>query len=201
MEEVRQRIIEAAYDEFAQRGPRQASLATIARCAETEEASIRALFVDQRGLLTAVLDEKTGPLVSAVSVLLTEGDDLRRQLPAALGLVHQFLIDEPRFGRVVAWTAVDGDDLLGSVFARSFFPSDFHDRLNSAVACGQLCARSAIAAVMILDSLLLFPQFVRRSLGDVLPGEVRLEELYDDYFTSVVQLLETGFFTDPQPMD
>jgi AcrR family transcriptional regulator len=194
MDEMRDRLIDAAYDLFAEVGPSRASLGEIAERVGAEEAAIRALFVDRRGLLAAVLDERTTPLIGAASVLMSEHEDFRQLLPRMLRLIHQFLVDEPRYARIIAWTALEGGELLGAVFARSFFPSDFHDRLLEAIDRGELRVRSAMTAIMLLDSLLMFPQFVRSALSAGLPAEVDVETLFDDYFADVLRLLEGGVY-------
>ena len=196
MDDIRERIVETAYEKFAEEGPQHVSMATVAQHAGTEEAAIRALFVDHRGLLATVLDEKTGPLVSAVSILLSEEDDIRQVLRTALRLVHQFLVNEPRYGRIVAWTALEGGEMLGAAFARSFYPSEFNDRLQSAVQSGQLRTRSVLTAMMIMDALMLFPSLIRGAFESGTMAEVDLETLYDEFFADVMELLDHGLFVD-----
>lgn len=191
MEAERKKLMAAALAEFSDLGIDRSSLDSIARCAELSPSIARALFVDKERLLTAVLGEATTSLVDAIGMAVERTEDTRELVRTSLRLLDQWLLDNPRYVRLLQWCLLERADSLHQLYQRSFYPSEFYDRIEQDVAGGQIRAPDAFMALLMLDSLMLFSHFMRTAVETLYP-EASPEDLFEQRLEAIMALLERG---------
>ncbi|MBA3390426.1 MAG: TetR family transcriptional regulator [Actinomycetota bacterium] len=111
---TRNRILDAAIDEFAASGLAGARIDRIAEAAEANKRSIYVYYESKEGLFTAALHRVITDLVEAVP--LTEED-----LPGYAGRMFDYLLDHPEALRMSMWRHLErpaAGPNVGDVYAR-----------------------------------------------------------------------------------
>lgn len=107
--ETRQRILEAAIDEFATRGFHGARVATIAAAAGVNKQRIYAYFEDKEGLFTAVLRHAVTRIAELEVPFRTLGEEAVPHLGTLLfEHAKQVHTRFPDLWRILAWENLDG---------------------------------------------------------------------------------------------
>jgi AcrR family transcriptional regulator len=192
LEEERKLLLEAALDEFSENGLGRASLEAVAERAGTSVAVTRALFVDKEHLFKTVLREWTDPFVSTMG-LAVEADDPREMLRRALRLMDRWLVENPRYARLVQWAALEEDKTLAHIYDHSLYPSEFFEKLETLVNEGRFRPADSFTVLTLLDSLIFFAHMVRPSFERMFPDDPP-EELYDARLEAILDLLEHGLY-------
>lgn len=113
MPNERESILRAAEAEFAGVGLERASLESVAARAGVEPGAVRALFVDKGTLLSELLIDATDPLVSGISLAVSETIDTRELLRRALRMYDAWMLDHPEIVRIMAHCTLEGPQSLG----------------------------------------------------------------------------------------
>ena len=120
-EERRDQVVEAAVEEFGERGYHAASTAGIAKRAGISQPYIYALFADKHELFLAVHDRVVGRIrdafVEAARGTSTPEDALR-----AMGMAYRPLMEDPRYlsAHLQCFAAAAGDPELRKHVGASF---------------------------------------------------------------------------------
>jgi AcrR family transcriptional regulator len=186
--------MEAAIAEFSERGLRRASLDTIAKRAELEVSVARALFIDKERLFRAVVQEATDPLLSAIGLAVENIRDPKELIRQSMRHLDQWLLDNERYVRIIQWSALEEAEGIGSLYEKSFFPSEFFERLEQYIEAGALRVKDPFTFTLLLDSLIFFSHFLRPSLE--LMSEENAEQLFERRFDAIMDLLENGLYQD-----
>jgi AcrR family transcriptional regulator len=190
LEAERKKLLEAALDEFCEKGVGRARLEAIAERAGTSLAVTRALFVDKENLFKTALREWTDPFVSTMG-LAVKADDPREMLRHTLRLMDRWLVENPRYVRLVQWAALEEDKALANIYDHSLYPSEFYEKLETLVDEGHFRPADAFTVLMLLDSLIFFAHMVRPSFERMVPGKPP-EELFEARLEAILDLLEHG---------
>ncbi|WIX76513.1 TetR family transcriptional regulator [Amycolatopsis carbonis] len=97
---TRARLLEAAHDEFVERGLAGARVDRIAAAASANKQAIYAYYGSKNALFDAVLDARLGVLADLVP--FTPDD-----LPAYIGALFDYLVAEPTVMRLMQWKALE----------------------------------------------------------------------------------------------
>lgn len=194
MEVERKKLLEAALDVFCEKGVGGASLEAIAERADTNLATTRALFIDKERLFKTVLREWTDPFVSTMG-LAVKTDDPREMLRRALRLMDRWLVENPRYVRLVQWAALEDDKTLAKIYDHSLYPSEFFEKLEALVNDGRFRSADPLTVLTLLDSLVFFAHMVRPSFERMLPGSTP-EEIFEARLEAILDLLEHGLYRE-----
>ena len=195
MLEERKKLLKAALDEFAEVGLKNSSLESISDRAKLEPAVARALFVDKETLLHELLKEETEPLVSAVALAVQELDDPRELIRKSMGLLDQWLLTHPEYIRLLMRCSLEGGGVLQSLYQHSLLPSEFYERLEQIIGKGQFRCNDIFMLTLLLDSLIVFLHVMRPIVELMSPGQ-SVEQLTEQRFEAVIDLLENGLFSE-----
>ena len=195
MLEERKKLLKAALDEFAEVGLKNSSLESISDRAKLEPAVARALFVDKETLLHELLKEETEPLVSAIALAVQELDDPRELIRKSMGLLDQWLLTHPEYIRLLMRCSLEGGDVLQSLYQHSLLPSEFYERLEQIIGKGQFRCNDIFMLTLLLDSLIVFLHVMRPIVELMSPGQ-SVEQITEQRFEAVIDLLENGLFSD-----
>ncbi len=160
-EGTREAILNAAEEVFAEHGFDGARIDAIAETAGYNKSLIFHYYGDKLGLYTAVLqriDQQgtelqariIGPLLADES-LTSDASKFRTFLEAIIRLIFDFLVENPRMTRMLAWEAAEGWHTYIKV-ASQFNTEDaklFKELLNEANAAGLI--RSGIDSAIVLS--------------------------------------------------
>ncbi|MET7992608.1 TetR family transcriptional regulator [Amycolatopsis sp. NPDC005232] len=97
---TRARLLEAAHDEFVERGLAGARVDRIAAAASANKQAIYAYYGSKNALFDAVLDARLGVLADLVP--FTPDD-----LPGYIGALFDYLVAEPTVMRLMQWKALE----------------------------------------------------------------------------------------------
>jgi AcrR family transcriptional regulator len=192
LETERNKLLEAALDEFCEKGVGGASLEAVAERADTSLAVARALFVDKESLFKTVLKEWTDPFVSTMG-LAVETDDPKEMLRRALRLMDRWLVENPRYARLVQWAALEKDETLAGIYDHSLYPSEFFEKLEILVNERRFRSVDSFTILTLLDSLIFFAHMVRPSFERMSSGEPP-EEIFEARLEAILDLLEHGLY-------
>ena len=195
MLEERKKLLKAALDEFAEVGLKNSSLESISDRAKLEPAVARALFVDKETLLGKLLKEETEPMVSAISLAVQELDDPRELIRKSMGLLDQWLLTHPEYIRLLMRCSLEGGGVLQSLYQHSLLPSEFYERLEQIIGKGQFRCNDIFMLSLLLDSLIVFLHVMRPVVELMSPGQ-SVEQITEQRFEAVMDLLENGLFSD-----
>ena len=195
MLEERKKILQAALDELAEVGLINSSLKSIADRAKLEPAVARALFVDKETLLGELLKEGTDPLVSAIALTVQEIEDPRELIRKSMGLLDQWLLTHPKYVRLYMRCSLDGANVLQVLYQHSLLPSEFYDRLEQIINKGQFRCNDIFILSLLLDSLIVFLHMMRPGVDLMSPGQ-SIEQITEQRFEAVIDLLENGLFSE-----
>ncbi len=195
MLEERKKLLKAALDEFAEVGLKNSSLESISDRAKLEPAVARALFVDKETLLHELLKEETEPLVSAVALAVQELDDPRELIRKSMGLLDQWLLTHPEYIRLLMRCSFEGAGVLQSIYRHSLLPSEFYERLEQIIGKGQFRCNDIFMLSLLLDSLIVFLHVMRPVVELMSPGQ-SVEQITEQRFEAVIDLLENGLFSE-----
>ncbi len=195
MLEERKKIMQAALDEFAEVGVLNSSLKSISDRAKLEPAVARALFVDKETLLGELLKEGTDPLVSAVALAVQEIEDPKELIRKSMGLLDQWLLDHPQYVRLYMRCSLDGAGALQTLYQHSLLPSEFYERLEQIISKGQFRCNDIFILSLLLDSVIVFLHMMRPGVDLMSPGQ-SIEQITEQRFEAVIDLLENGLFSE-----
>jgi len=195
MLEERKKIMQAALDEFAEVGLINSSLKSIADRAKLEPAVARALFVDKETLLGELLKEGTDPLVSAIALVVQKIEDPRELIRKSMGLLDQWLLTHPKYVRLYMRCSLDGANVLQVLYQHSLLPSEFYERLEQIINKGQFRCNDIFILSLLLDSLIVFLHMMRPGVDLMSPGQ-SIEQITEQRFEAVIDLLENGLFSE-----
>ena len=195
MLEERKKILQAALDELSEVGLINSSLKSIADRAKLEPAVARALFVDKETLLGELLKEGTDPLVSAIALVVQKIEDPRELIRKSMGLLDQWLLTHPKYVRLYMRCSLDGANVLQVLYQHSLLPSEFYDRLEQIINKGQFRCNDIFILSLLLDSLIVFLHMMRPGVDLMSPGQ-SIEQITEQRFEAVIDLLENGLFSE-----
>ena len=195
MLEERKKILQAALDELSEVGLINSSLKSIADRAKLEPAVARALFVDKETLLGELLKEGTDPLVSAIALVVQKIEDPRELIRKSMGLLDQWLLTHPKYVRLYMRCSLDGANVLQVLYQHSLLPSEFYERLEQIINKGQFRCNDIFILSLLLDSLIVFLHMMRPGVDLMSPGQ-SIEQITEQRFEAVIDLLENGLFSE-----
>jgi len=194
MLEERNKIIEAALDEFVEVGFIDASLESIANRAQLDPAVARALFTDKEILLKELFKEKTEPVVSAVSLAVQEIEDPKELIKKTIEHLDRWLTLHPEVIRLYLRSLFDGSGVLESAFQQSFMPSELYERFEEMVGKRQVRCKNTFILALLLDSLMLFYHMMQPGM-QMFDPDLSMEECSKMRLDSILDLLENGLYT------
>ncbi|MFC4244191.1 TetR/AcrR family transcriptional regulator [Gryllotalpicola reticulitermitis] len=100
---MRQRFLDAAFDEFVQHGLAGARVDRIAAKAGASKQAIYSYFGSKEGLFDAVLTQRHHQMIEAVP--LTPDD-----LPGYAGAIYDYLTEHPEYARLTMWRRLERED-------------------------------------------------------------------------------------------
>jgi AcrR family transcriptional regulator len=199
MLEERKKLLKAALDEFAEVGLKNSSLESISDRAKLEPAVARSLFVDKETLLRELLKEETEPMVSAISLAVQEIENPRELIRKSMGLLDQWLLTHPEYIRLLMRCSLEGGGVLQSFYQHSLLPSEFYERLEQIIGKGQFRCNDIFMLTLLLDSLIVFLHVMRPIVELMSPGQ-SVEQITEQRFEAVIDLLENGLFSEKVEM-
>lgn len=102
--DTRKRLLDAAFEEFSQRGLAGARVDRIATAASANKQAIYAYFGSKLGLFDALLEDRLGVLADEVPF---RPDDL----PGYAGALFDHLVDHPQLVRLSQWKDLERGDV------------------------------------------------------------------------------------------
>ena len=199
MLEERKKLLRAALDEFAEVGLKNSSLESISDRAKLEPAVARSIFVDKETLLRELLKEETEPMVSAISLAVQEIENPRELIRKSMGLLDQWLLTHPEYIRLLMRCSLEGGGVLQSFYQHSLLPSEFYERLEQIIGKGQFRCNDIFMLTLLLDSLIVFLHVMRPIVELMSPGQ-SVEQITEQRFEAVIDLLENGLFSEKVEM-
>jgi len=190
----RDKLLDAALEEFSEIGITSSSLSSIAERAGFDVPAVRAIFVDKESILRTLLQEITEPIVSAVTIAAEEAEDPASMMRRSLPLLDQWLIDNPRYTRLMLRCMLEKGEVVGILYEHSLYPSEFFEQLQRFIDAGKIRQRDLALVGVLLDSLIFMPHLVRPALTLLHPGKTD-EEIFAQHRNAVFELLEGGLFS------
>lgn len=194
----RQRILEAAYHIFAEKGREGARTREIAKLAGVNVAMLHYYFSSKEELYVRVLT----PIFETVFIRLqhaaTSHRDPRRRLEAVVNVYFDVLKHHPDLPRLVMWELVTGAEALQKTFRR-LLPSYRENLLKSVHEIFQEGRRKPHApheadhAFVSMVALCIFPFIARPMLQIINPELVNRPEFLDERQRHVLDLLLRSF--------
>ena len=191
--EERKKILDAALEEFSAVGLNQSSVESIAARAEVSPGVVRALFVDKERLMTAVLQEVTDPLVSAISLAIEGSKDTKARIRETIELLDEWLLENYSYIRFIQWCLLERPNSIHKMYEQSFYPSEYFEKLEEDISGGRIQAKDPFAVVLILDSLIFFSHMMRPAMESLRP-DATAEVLMEERREIIMDLLEKGLF-------
>lgn len=195
MLEERKKIMQAALDVFAEVGLTNSSIESIADRAELEPAAVRALFVDKETVLDELMKEKTEPMVSAISLAVQEIEDPKELIRKSMQLLDRWMLDHPKVVRLYLRCSLEEAGVLQSIYQRSLLPSEFYEQLEQIIDRGQLRCNDIFILSVLFDSLIVFLHTMRPVI-ELMSPDLSIEEITEQRFNAVIDLLENGLFSE-----
>ena len=195
MLQERNKIIEAALDEFVEVGFSDSSLESIAKGAELETGVVRALFVDKENLLRELFKEKTEPMVSAISLAVQEIENPKELIRKSMGYLDSWLMMHPKVVRLYMRSLLEQSDVLESTFEQYLMPSEIFERFGQMIERGEVRCKNIKILSLLLDSLILFFHVMNPGMQMIDP-DLSMEECAGMRFDAIIDLLEHGLYTD-----
>ncbi|WP_379133836.1 TetR/AcrR family transcriptional regulator [Paenibacillus sp. sgz500958] len=134
-------ILDAAEEQFAELGYSAARIDAIAKAAGYNKSLIYQYFGDKLGLYTEVVkradqvgDQVTGQAIAGImkeDSLVTNPDTFRRFLETNIRELYQFLLDHPRYRKILFWEAAEEWKTWNQITYR---PDDFTQLVEIAKA-------------------------------------------------------------------
>jgi AcrR family transcriptional regulator len=196
----RDRIIEAAYDEVAEKGIAATSLETVAERAGTEVASVRALFVDKQALFDALMHEVADPLMSAVAVAAQDAKGPEAMLRTSLRVLDEFLLEHPRFTRLMLWALMEGDESLEKFYRNSYYPSEFFERIETFIKEGSIRCKDVFTFTMIIEGLIFYAHMLRPAIRLMMP-DVPEDQILEQRLEATLDVLVHGLVREPSTQE
>jgi AcrR family transcriptional regulator len=193
MLEERKKIMEAALDDFSEVGLSNSSFESIAGRAGLEPAVLRALFVDKETLLRELFQEKTEPMVSAISLAVEEIHDPKALIRKSMEHLDRWLLMNPKVVKLYLQSSLEESDILARIFQEYLLPSELFERLDQFIAEGKFRSDSILVLMTLLDSLILLVHLMRP--GMMLSPDLSFEEILKQRFDAAMDLLENGLYT------
>ena len=191
----RKKVLDAALEDFLEKGLTTSSLDSVAERAGTEISVVRALFVDKDNLLKTVLEEITDPIVSAIAVAVEKIDNPAKMISECLRLMDQWLLDNPDYVQLIRVCISEGPEVLNSIYQRSLYPSEFFERLQGFIKTGKIRERDIFMVSLVLDSLMFFPHMVMPFMTSML-GDESEQEFHRRRRTAINNLFKSGLFSE-----
>jgi AcrR family transcriptional regulator len=195
MHEERRKIMEAALDEFSERGFTTASLESIADRAGLDPAVARALFLDKERLLDELFREETEPMVNAIALAVQEIEGPKQSIRKTLELLDNWLLLHPKHVKLYMRCSLDESDILQKTFQRYLLPSELFEKLQQIVQKRQVRTGNILNLITLLDSLIMFIHMMRPGMKMIAP-ELSFEEITRQRFEAVIDLLENGLYSE-----
>ncbi|NIT56035.1 MAG: TetR family transcriptional regulator [Aliifodinibius sp.] len=200
MPDENEKIFAAALDEFAEVGLAESSIESIARRAELEPGSVRALFVDKETLLRKLLIEKTDPMISAIALAVDEIEDPHELLRKSLQLYDQWLMAHPKVVRLFLRCTLNDAASLKSLYQYSLLPSELFERLEDLIENRELRCKDLFILSVLIDSLILFPHMMRSAMELMNPSKTA-DQILETRLQAIFDLIENGLFSKPPVND
>ena len=193
MLEERNKIIEAALDEFVEVGFSDSSLESIAKRAQLEPGVVRALFVDKANLLKELYKEKTEPLVSAICVVVQEIEDPKELMRKTLSLLDNWLLMHPKAVKLYMRSAFEETDSFETTYQQHLLPSELFERWQQMIEKGQIRCKNIFVLGLILDSLILLFHMMLPGM-QLMDPNLSIEECARLRLDAIIDLLENGLY-------
>lgn len=194
MLEQRNAIIDAALDEFVEKGIAAVNLESIAASAQVEPGVVKALFVDKQNLLKELYREKTEPLVSAICVAVQEIEDPKQLIRKAMGHLDDWLLIHPKVVQLYLRSLLEDPDVLENMYKRHLIPSEFFERLQHMIEKGQIRCKNILLLGLILDSLILLFHMMLPGM-QMIDHNLSIEEIARMRLEAVFDLFEHGLYS------
>ncbi len=194
MIETRNKIIEAALQEFSEFGFDETSLESVAKRADFDPAVIRALFIDKENLLQELFKETTEPMVSSIGVAVQEIDDARELIRKSMWILDQWLLMHPEVIKLYLRCSLDESKVFNAIFQRYLLPSEFFDKLQQLIDDKKLRCDNLPVLSLLLDSLIVFFHMMLSGMKIMAPDR-SMEEIARLRFEAVMDLFENGLYT------
>lgn len=187
----RDQVLDAAFSVLADVGPDAFSHELVARELDCDAASVRALFPDLGHMQDEVLREKTEPIISTLAVATQDSDDASELVEALFRIVDRFMLDEPRYPRMMIRWAMSSGDSITKFFQRSIYPSETFERIQHFIDDGQLDLPDPFALFTLVDPLVFFAHMYRSSLEKIMP-EKDMEDILEERAALALRALRSG---------
>ncbi|MFA9453247.1 MAG: TetR/AcrR family transcriptional regulator [Candidatus Aminicenantaceae bacterium] len=194
MLEERKKIMEAALDDFSEVGLSNSSFESIAGRAGLEPAVLRALFVDKETLLRELFQEKTEPMVSAISLAVEEIHDPKALIRKSMEHLDRWLLMNPKVVKLYMQSSLEESEVQQTTFQKYMLPSEYFDRLNQFIEEGKFRCSNILILTTLLDSLIVFLHMIRSGMMMISP-DLSFEQIAQQRFDAVMDLLEKGLYT------
>ncbi len=193
--ETRNKIIEAALEEFSEFGFDEASLESVAIRAVLDPGVVRALFIDRENLLQELFKYMTEPMVNAIDVAVQEIEDPRELIRRSLELLDQWLLLHPEVIKLYLRCSLDESNVFNTIFQRYLLPSEFFSRLQQFIDEKKLRCDNLLVLSLLLDSLILFFHLMLSGMRSIAP-ELSMEEIGNQRFEAIMDLFDHGLYTN-----
>lgn len=193
--DIRPRILFAASERFLVEGVDGASLRAIAKEAKTSIGMVYYYFPTKDDLFLAVVEERYGAFLTDLEAILGTSDDVETRLREMFLRISRLSEDEVRVMRTVVREVMVSTERRARIaerFGRGHLPL-VANLIMQGVGAGQLSDQHPPAVMMVsVLTMALFPQLLRRLVGDVAPlarmlpeGEVLGRALCDVVLTGI----------------
>jgi AcrR family transcriptional regulator len=195
VQEERKRIIEAALEEFVEKGISCSNLDAVAARAQLDPGVVRALFVDKSNLLKELYKEKTEPMVSAICIAVQEIEDPKELVRKSLEHLDNWLLMHPKVIRLYMQSSLEESDALETTYQQHLVPSELFERMNQMIEQGKIRCKNILVLGYILDALILMFHMMLPGMRFLDPN-LSIEEIARLRLEAIFDLLENGLYSN-----
>jgi len=194
----RQRILEAAYQVFAEAGRKGARTREIARRARVNIAMIHYYFSSKEELYMRVVTPIFQDIFSRLRKAASLSDDPRERLQAVVNVYFDFLEKHPDFPRLMMWELASGGEAIQRIFsgalteAGAAFPDEITNIFKDGQTKGVFRRHSPQHAVISMAALCVFPFITRKALDVMFPDLTGKPDFLSERRQQVLDLLING---------
>lgn len=200
-EASRARILKAATEIFAQKGPEGTRVDEIAEKAGINKRMLYHYFGSKEDLYVEVLRNNYDKIFTLSKKAFKLGDNPKENVTRAVRAYFYFLAQNEEFVRLTSWEALNGGRFIGKVIPQFFdlVELEFGDIIQDGIQRKFISPDTDIRQVLLSVQALCLAYFNRRELVQPLWREDMLsEEMLEARLQHILNLIFEGIFSHKQ---